>query len=419
MIWEIMKKQGIIFIRNKQQLFLLLILPIILITILSASLSGFISGDTVEIEAQVALIEHTDEAEQIEKFVQEVKSREELSEEVKSTLIESAKNLPFVSLLKEEAFKQVSNMIEVVDVAYEEKAQILADDTYAAVIEIPENYTYNSLKNVLLEEGSPASISIYENEANELGAAAVKSVVESFQEQLTMSIFTAINQIDSAVLDVSTEQSLGTIEPIGQSEPVTSKEYYTIGMAVMNVLYLATAVGSFAFLEKQSHVFNRVILSNVSRWTYFTGIFASGTIFAYIQLLIIFGFSWIIYGVTWPLPSFLFVTAFLSMAVGGLSTLLTAISYRMNSESVINFFSNILIAFLALLGGSFFPIGEISNVIQWIGDFTPNGASMSAYLRLLRGEQFIHLLPHLTYLVIFTAVLLVVAVLSFPKRGQI
>ncbi|MEI3612551.1 ABC transporter permease [Pseudogracilibacillus sp. SO30301A] len=418
MIWEIMKKQGIIFIRNKQQLFLLLLLPIILITILSASLSGFISGDTVEIEAQVALIEHTDEAEQIEKFVQEVKSRE-LSEDVETSLIETAQNLPFVSLLKQEAFEQVSNMIEVVEVAPEEKAQILADDTYAAVIEIPENYTYHTLISLLLEEGIPVSINVYENEAKELGAAAVKSVVESFQEQLTMSVFALTNQIDPTVLEVSAEQSLGTIEPIGQSEPVTSKEYYTIGMAVMNVLYLATTIGSFAFLEKQSHVFNRVILSNVSRWTYFTGVFASGTIFACIQLLIIFGFSWIIYGVTWPIPSFLVVTIFLSMAVGGLSTLLTAISYRMNSESVINFFSTILIAFLALLGGSFFPIGEISNVIQWIGDFTPNGASMSAYLSLLRGEQFIDILPHLSYLVIFTVVLLLVAVLSFPKRGQI
>ena len=58
MIWEIIKKQGIVFMRNKQQLFLLLMLPIILISILSASLSGFISGDTVEIEAKVALIEN-------------------------------------------------------------------------------------------------------------------------------------------------------------------------------------------------------------------------------------------------------------------------------------------------------------------------------------------------------------------------
>ena len=34
MIWEIIKKQGIVFMRNKQQLFLLLMLPITLISIL-------------------------------------------------------------------------------------------------------------------------------------------------------------------------------------------------------------------------------------------------------------------------------------------------------------------------------------------------------------------------------------------------
>lgn len=418
MIWEIIKKQGIVFMRNKQQLFLLLMLPIILISILSASLSGFISGDTVEIEAKVALIENRHEAEQIEKFVQELESRE-LPEEIKIPLIHTARNLPFVELLKEDAFKEVSNMIEVVEVAPEEKTTILANDTYTAVIEIPDNFTYDTLMSVLLNEGEPHSINIYENEAKEIGARAVKSVVEAFQEQLTMSQYAATNQIDPVVLEADAEQAIGTIESIGQSEPINSQEYYTIGMAVMNVLYLATAIGSFAFLEKQSQVFNRVILSNVSRWTYFTGIFASGSLFACIQLLIIFGFSWMIYGVAWPVSPFIIVTIFLSMAVGGLSTLLTAISYRMNSESVINFFSTILIAFLALLGGSFFPIGEISNIIQWVGDFTPNGASMSAYLALLRGDEFIQIIPHLSFLLIFTAILLLVAVFSFPKRGQI
>jgi len=418
MIWEIIKKQGIVFMRNPQQLFLLLMLPIILIAILSASLSGFISGDMVEIEAKVALIEQGDEAEQIENFIQ-IAASGELPEEEKERVIQTAEQFPLVKLLKEEAFLESGNMMEAIEITPEEKADVLKDDLYAAVIEIPENFTFDSLKSALLDEGEPSAIRIYKNEAKELGAQAAISVVDAFQEELAMSLFASKHQIAPVVLETGAGAGFGSVESIGRSDPITSKEYYTIGMAVMNVLFLATTIGSFAFLEKQSNVFNRVILSDVSRWVYFSGIFASGAIFGFLQLVIIFGFSWVIYGVTWSIPQFLAVTICLALAVGGLSALLTAISHRMNSESVINFFSNILIAFLALLGGSFFPIGEISNIIQSIGDYTPNGASMSAYLSLLRGEEVIHIAPHIIFLLTFTTVMLLAAVFSFPKRGQI
>ena len=77
----------------------------------------------------------------------------------------------------------------------------------------------------------------------------------------------------------------------------------------MNVLFIATAISAITFLEKKMHVFDRVILANVSRWVYFMSVFISGAIFALLQLLIIFGFSWVIFGVSWPnLTYFLIVT---------------------------------------------------------------------------------------------------------------
>src|SRR5690625_7829931 len=114
---------------------------------------------------------------------------------------------------------------------------------------------------------------------------------------------------------------------------------------------------------------------------------------------------------------FIIVTLCFAMAVGGLSSLLTAISYKINTEQVTNFFGTILIAFFALVGGSFFPIGDLSNVIQMIGDFTPNGAAMSAYLGLLRGDQLLDVARHLTYLIGFSLCVLVIGFFCFSKMG--
>ncbi|MEI3607139.1 ABC transporter permease [Pseudogracilibacillus sp. SE30717A] len=418
MIWDIVKKQSILFIRNPQQLILLLMLPIILICILSVSLSGFISGETFEIDAKIAMIEHTDEKEQIERFIQEVENSK-LSEVEKKEIGQVAKNISIVHLLKDEAFADMDKLIDITMVSPEDKATVLADDSFAAVIEIPKDFTYNALNFYLLKEGNASEMKVYQNESKTLQSNIVKSIIDSFQEQMSMMKFTMDHHIDPVNLEAGDLEHIGTVEPIGKGNPVSSKQYYTIGMAVMNVLYVATAVGVYAFIEKQTQVFNRVILANVSRWTYFSGIFVSGVSFALIQLLIIFGFSWIVYGVTWPILQFLLVTVCLAFAVGALSVLLTSISYRINSESVINFFSNFLVALLALLGGSFFPIGDIADVFQLLGDFTPNGASMSAYLSLLRGDEFSQTIPYLIYLLLFTFCLLLVSIFSFPKRGQI
>ena len=218
---------------------------------------------------------------------------------------------------------------------------------------------------------------------------------------------------------IDEEQRFGEIVSINQAEPASAKNYYAIGMAVMNVLFIASTIGTFAFQEKKNHAFNRIILANVSRWTYFIGIFLSGTIIGFLHLLIIFGFSRVFYGVKWPdLIAFLVITLAFAIAVGGLSVLLTAICYRINSETITNFFSSIVVTIFATLGGSFFAIGQLSSFIQLLGDLTPNGAAMSAYLTVIRGGNIVDISSHLLFLVIFAVVLIVAAAFSFPKRGS-
>src|SRR5690625_4898253 len=99
MIWEIVKKQIVIFVRNRIQLLLLLGLPVVLIVILSVSLSNFINGNIIEIEEHVAFIEHSDEKEQIKRFIEEVR-RSDLDESEKATIITITKDMTPIHHLK-------------------------------------------------------------------------------------------------------------------------------------------------------------------------------------------------------------------------------------------------------------------------------------------------------------------------------
>ena len=71
-IWQIVKKQGLLLWRNPQQLLLLIGLPLLLIAILGTALSSMMDGQDPEIEVKVAFIEHEDEKEQVERFLKDL-----------------------------------------------------------------------------------------------------------------------------------------------------------------------------------------------------------------------------------------------------------------------------------------------------------------------------------------------------------
>ncbi|HLR70155.1 MAG TPA: ABC transporter permease [Pseudogracilibacillus sp.] len=416
MIGNILFKQAKIFIRNRQQLFLLLLLPIILIVILSTSLGALFSNDGgSDFQAKMAIIEHETEAVQIERVLDELET---------STMTDAEKEQMKALLEEAHIIKQLKHFLNdfgddilLVELTPEDKRIAMEEKEVSAVIEIPAGFTYNFSQALLQQDYELPSIRFYEEEGEEIAMSYVKEIIKAFQEETNIVRYAMTHQLP---LEPMKEETYGEVIHLAQNEPITSKQYYSIGMAVMNVLYVASAIGSFAFLEKKLQVFNRIILSNVSSFTYFTGIFLSGALFSFIQLLLLFTFSYFVYDVEWPdLVGFFVVTAALSLTVGSIGVLLSVGNYRLHSETLVNFFGIIVIGILALLGGSFFPIGDMSYVMQKLGEFTPNGAGMTAYLSLLRGDGLIDVWRHIVFLVVLSICLLAVSMLIFPKRGDV
>jgi ABC-2 type transport system permease protein len=419
MIWQIVKKQGLLLWRNPGQLLLLIGLPILLITILGTALSSMMDGQGPEIKVKVAFIEYEDEKEQVDRFIHDLEIKE-WPPEVRQAIQENARQMSPIQLLKESVFgsAELEDMIDVSDAGISDKNTILNDDSYTALIEVPKNFTYDTLQAMILNEGSQPELKVYQNEGSQIGSSVVDNILQQYQKQLTLQTFLGKKGIDQSAIQINEEYIPGEITTINKKDPVSTKSYYAIGMAVMNVLFMASAISGITFLEKKIHVFDRVILANVSRWVYFIGVFLSGAIFALLQLFIVFGFSWALFRVSWPNFSlFLIVTFATAVAVGGISVLLTAINFRLNSEVISNFFSSILVTLMSFLGGSFFPVGDSSKLIQQLGNITPNGAGMSAYMAILRGDGFSEISQHVLFLILFAAVSILFAALSFPKRG--
>lgn len=418
MIWQILKKIGLTLLRNPMQLLLLVGLPLILILILGAALGGVMNGETSSIDAKVAIVENGDEQKQIDRFMREVE-HSKIPENKVNAIRQAAEQVAPIqgikSIFKSEGLKGI---VELKTIEPSKLKDVLQDDSYAAVIEVPEDFTYKTLQKLLLDKNSHPSLGVYENGEKSIGASVVRNVLQRYQENLDLVNFVRDKGITMDAIKVDADKITGDIESVDRSDPVSAKDYYAIGMAVMNVLFIATTIGSYAYRERKMHVFNRIILADVSRWVYFTGVLLAGAIFSFIHLLIVFGSAWLFFGVAWPdVTGFLIVTLGMAVAVGGLSVLLVAISYRFNSEMIINFFSSFIISIFAFLGGSFFPIGQFAEVIKTIGNVTPNGAGMTAYLNVIRGSGIASSWEHVIFLGVFAVVMICIAAFSFPKRG--
>lgn len=419
MIWQIVKKQGLILLRNPQQLFLLVGLPIILIAILGAALAGMMDDSTPDIHVKVGVLEHEDEEAQINRFIQEL-DHKNLPKEVVEEIQANREQMAPIQMLKKTSFgsDELKEMVELHEVKAVEKEAVMNDDSYDALIEVPENFTYDALAFMFLDEPTQPMLHLFQNEGSDIGFSVVEEIVQQFQEQLTLNTFIGKKGIDPRALKTDETEFVNETKQVEQREPIVARDYYAVGMAVMNVLFIASTIGSMAFLEKRMHVFDRVILANVSRWVYFAGILISTTIFAFLQLLFIYGFSWLVYGVQWPhLLPFITVSLAYAIAVGSIGVLLSALSYRVNTEAIMSLFSIVIVSLLAFIGGSFFPVGDASALIQKLGDLTPNGAGMSAYLAVLSGDDIPAISHHLYYLVSFAFAAIVIAAMSFPKRG--
>lgn len=419
MIWQILKKQMLMLWRNPVQLFLLLGLPVLLIAILGTALSSTMDAGNPEIKIKLAFIEHGNEPRETEQFLTYIEQNGvpvEAVEEIK----EHVSLITPIRLLKDVfGSDELKGMIEVVNHEASEKEKLLEDDSYTAVIEVPENFTYDTFRSMFLQEGTHPELIFYQNEGAPIGFSVVNSIIEQFQSQLTLSTYLGQKGIPYEEIEQEAAAAItDEMVTINQKNPVSTKAYYTIGMAVMNVFFIASAISTIAYTEKKLHVFDRIILGNVSRWMYFIGVFLSGMLFGLLQLLIIFAFSWLVFGVSWDdLLSFFMITIAYSLAIGGITVLLTAMNYRLNSEVITNFFSSILVTLMAFVGGSFYPVGDFSKTIQRLGEFTPNGASMTAYLRVLRGDGIAELGQSMIFLVLFALAAIIVAALSFPKKG--
>lgn len=438
MLTTLIKKDVLHLLRERKELMILIVMPFVLISILGMALGGLMGTGIEELDIPIALIDEGDEEQEWNRFVEEL-TEIPLPPHIQEQMLAQMSAFNPVDILLDDVL-QGEELIDVITIETfppGSEQEIKEDTKWTALLVIPENYRYELWKSTFFEEDTDVALQLHVNEGDSFRGNIIIDIIEGFGHSVNLhsaimqSIvegsddYTAAQKQLELLAQSLDERAEGLMDmeartdSIGERKPISSVEYYSIGMSVMFVLFVASYLADMAFSEKKIHVYNRLLIANVPSWKFLLSKYMTAVVISLFQLLFLYGMAAIVFKVYWPnLTSFLLITLFLSFAIGGMALLLITLNYRLNSQKISNAFANGITSLLAFIGGSFFPVALLSDAFITAGSWTPNGAALQAYLQALQGQPLASYSGLLVNLLVIGLVLFVVAVALFPKRGD-
>lgn len=422
-MFDLVKKDFLTLSKSRSDLFELLLMPFLLISILGFALGGLLFGGEGLDVVPVALVVEEEEAVELEHFEDYLRS-EEYAEEWIQPMLSAAEGLDVTELFQSTiASEDLEEVVDVQEMSLEEAEEALEEEEIPGIYIIPEGFRVDAWRAAIVEEESTATIELTVLDEGAIQSDVLESISQSFVRQFNLEMAIARSQEveEEETADVEDpETTYGENVYLSNEEPISAFQYYTIGMGIMFSLSLAPAMSSRAFLEKKQHVFGRIMLSNTKPMTYLMSKMISATLISMVQLALLFGLSTLVFD-TFAGRSIEFwgvvgmVTVIYALFVGSMTSLLTSFALYADSDEGSGIFS-MLVSVLAFFGGSFTPIEQFGETFRVIVGWVPNGAALLSYLQVLQGFALSEVQTLLLRIVLFTAIAFIVAVGLFPKR---
>lgn len=424
------RKDMQLMIRDKKELAILILMPFLLIAILSFALGGFIQGAEMNLQLNYALVNEDDEVVGKLRLIEEIQNSAAWSEEAKKRLVDAVHEIQphamLYALLEHEEFAAFAEYT-VMDL--EDARLALYRDEFAAILHIPPDYTYDMLKKMVLSSGDGAVIGLVGSAEYAISSGILHDIIDRFADEVNFQ--TTLQQISAEHGSVTNAEELvvgsqsvhGGVESISVNEPINSMQYYTLGMAVMFVMYVATSIAGKAYDERMQFTFDRIIIAGSHPLKFLSGKFISTVILAFMQLTILFLLSTLVFQSFAGKPlefwlGMLTVTAALALCMGGLSTLLTSLSFRAGNEHIMNIFNSLIVTILAFIGGSFFPTSQMAEWMAALSSWMPNGTAQYAYIQVTQGAELDRYLHSLIRLIGMAGIFIAVSLWVFPRRKE-
>jgi ABC-2 type transport system permease protein len=340
-----------------------------------------------------------------------------------------------VEVLRSPELSQLLAVEENNDVATA-RAMVDADKTTAVVI-IPAGFTASVIPQNGQATSVDAKIEVYENPSRQISTGVVQSIVESFLTevetgriggqvavaQLIASGRVPPQQAAQTGIQIGTRlaNELSNLQTLtlNTSQATVSEEpsflmFIAPGFALLFLMYTVSLGGKTLLTERQEGTLTRLMTTPTGPSQVLVGKMVGTYMIGLAQMTILIAASALLLGLRWGDPLAMAILLLTTVAAAtGWGMLLAAFSRTPGQVSSIGMAMTLL---FGLVGGSFFG-GTLSGVIGYIGMLTPNYWGQMGFNTLARGGNLQDLLPVYAALLVMAAILLVISVSIFHRKG--
>jgi ABC-2 type transport system permease protein len=340
-----------------------------------------------------------------------------------------------VGLLKSPELSQLLAVQEYSDAA---AARTMVDtNKTAAVIIIPAGFTNSVIPQSGQGSAAIAQIEVYKNPSRQISAEVIQSIVERFLSnvetgrvggQVAVSKLIANGLIPAQQaaqtgmqigtqlaneLDSQQTLTLKTIQASVSEEP-NFLMYIAPGFALLFLMYTVSLGGRSLLTERQEGTLTRLMTTPIQPSQVLVGKMVGTYMVGLAQMIILIGASVMLLGLYWGNPLALILLLVTAVAAAtGWGMLLAALS---RTPGQVSSFGLAMTLLFGLVGGSFFG-GTITGIFGYIGMLTPNYWGQKGFNTLANGGNLQDLLPVYTALLIMAAILLLISVTIFRRKG--
>lgn len=293
----------------------------------------------------------------------------------------------------------------------------------AGALVVPHDFTRR------LDTGKPSEFIVYTDPGRQITGSVFRSVAEAVSTRVSAASIAARTSayyvqglqvsdpsfigavIGKAVRSASETSALDAVKleesTAGRGKEISMVSYYAVGMSAMFIMFGAM-FGAFSLVsERADWTLPRLMMTPASRMDIVAGKMFGVFVVGMAQFGVLFAFTSAI-GVQWGDPVAVWAIAIAMVAAAtGMSILIAAVGKTTRSVSGI---AQLIIQFMAAVGGSFFPVSQFPAWLQPLHYASVNGWAIDGILEAMRGGTIVSVLPNVAALLAMAALFFAVGV---------
>lgn len=404
MILTIFKKDLKLYFSDRRAVLLTFLVPILLITLFAFAFGGIGGGST--------------NAKPIELLVSDIDNSSDSKSVI--TSLDALSGLTLIPKETNEATDLIRRGKYVGVLIFEKGFQ----DSINKGNSLPMELKYDAAREI--EMGMLQSV-LMENLMSTVGKKSIKAKMNSYFEEnfsgmpktMKEKIF---NDMDSGKggISASLDNNL-SLKMTSVIKESTKKENLGLiqavaGTAIMMLLFSIAGIGGGLLDEKEAGTLKRLLYSPLKTTDILFGKMAAALVLAILQLVVMFIFSWLVFG----LPLFKNITALVLMilttafAVSSFGMFLVAVA---KTRQQLQGLSTIIILVMSAIGGSMVPLFVMPAIMQKIAVVSINYWGIQGFYDIFwRNLPLLDILPKMGVLIGIGLVMTVISVKLFKKN---